>query len=152
MLDQISSDYTGQLAADIAEQFLHTRIRRPQEHQRIAIQWRYGVNDARLLTAAIACMEQNLEDLVPIEYIAQRCNLSQRQLERLWHQHFSMTPQHFYLAVRLHEAQRLLKESTESIASIALHCGFVSASHLGSAYGKAFGHTPGEERRTSDCR
>lgn len=146
MLDQISIDCSGQLAADIAEQFLHSRIRRPQEHQRIAIQWRYGVNDARL-TAAIACMEQNLEDLVPIEDIAQRCNLSQRQLERLWHQHFNITPQRFYLAVRLNEAHRLLKESTESIASIALRCGFVSASHLGSAYRKAFGRSPGEERR-----
>jgi transcriptional regulator GlxA family with amidase domain len=151
MLDQISTDYSGQLAADIAEQFLHSRIRAPQEHQRMAIQWRYGVHDARL-TAAIACMEQNLEDLVPIEDIAKHCNLSQRQLERLWHQHFGMTPQRFYLAVRLNEAHRLLKESTESIASIALRCGFVSASHLGSAYRKAYGHTPGEERRKSDSR
>jgi transcriptional regulator GlxA family with amidase domain len=151
MLDQISSDYSGQLAADIAEQFLHSRIRGPQEHQRMAIQWRYGVNDARI-TAAIACMEQNLEHLVAIEDIAAQCNLSQRQLERLWHQHFSMTPQRFYLAVRLNEARRLLKESTESIASIALRCGFVSASHLGSAYRKAFGYTPGEQRRSSDSR
>ncbi|WP_258580908.1 helix-turn-helix domain-containing protein [Mesorhizobium sp. AR02] len=44
-------------------------------------------------------------------------------------------------------AHRLLKESTESIASIALRCGFVSASHLGSAYRNAFGRSPGEERR-----
>ena len=151
MLDQISSDYGGQLAADVADQFLHSRIRGPHEHQRMAIQWRYGVNDARI-TAAIACMEENLEHLVAIDDIAKRCNLSLRQLERLWHQHFGMTPQRFYLAVRLNEARRLLKESTESISSIALRCGFVSASHLGSAYRNAHGHTPGEERRKSDSR
>jgi transcriptional regulator GlxA family with amidase domain len=58
-----------------------------------------------------------------------------------------MTPQRFYLAVRLNEAHRLLKESTESIALIALRCGFVSASHLGSAYRKAYGHSPSEERQ-----
>nr|WP_269321372.1 MULTISPECIES: GlxA family transcriptional regulator [Bordetella] len=151
MLDQISSDYGGQLAADVAEQFLHSRIRGPHEHQRMAIQWRYGVNDSRI-TAAIACMEENLEHLVAIEDIAKRCNLSLRQLERLWHHHFGMTPQRFYLAVRLNEARRLLKESTESISSIALRCGFVSASHLGSAYRNAHGHTPGDERRKSDNR
>lgn len=151
MLDQISSDYGGQLAADIAEQFLHSRIRGPQEHQRMEIQWRYGIHDNRI-NAAIACMEDNLENLVEISQIAQRSNLSLRQLERLWHQYFGMTPQQFYVSIRLKEARRLLKESTESIASIALRCGFVSASHLGSAFRRAFGHSPGTERRKTDTR
>lgn len=151
MLDQICADHGGQLAGDVAEQFLHARIRGPQEHQRMAIQWRYGVHDARI-TAAILCMEENLEQPLSIEDIAQRCNLSQRQLERLWHQHFGKTPQHFYLAVRLTEVRRLLRESTESITSIALRCGFVSASHLGSAYRSVHGHSPGAERRKSASR
>jgi len=151
MLEQISSDCGGALAADVAEQFMHGRIRGAHEHQRMAIQWRYGVHDARM-TAAIACMEANLEHLVAIDDIARRCHLSLRQLERLWHQHFGMTPQRFYLAVRLDEARRLLKESTASIAQIALRCGFASASHLGSAYRKAYGHTPGQARQRFDRR
>ncbi|WP_210327805.1 helix-turn-helix domain-containing protein [Mesorhizobium silamurunense] len=53
----------------------------------------------------------------------------------------------YAFAVRLDEAHRLLEESIESIASIALRCGLVSASHLGSAYRKAFDRRPGEERR-----
>jgi len=151
MLDQISSDCGGQLAADVSEQFMHGRIRGAHEHQRMAIQWRYGVNDARM-TAAIACMEENLEHLMPIDAVARRAHLSLRQLERLWHQHFGMTPQRFYLAVRLDEARRLLKESTASIAQIALRCGFVSASHLGAAYRKTYGHTPGQARQSFDQR
>jgi len=151
MLEQISSDCGGALAADVAEQFMHGRIRGAHEHQRMAIQWRYGVNDARM-TAAIACMEANLEHLVSIDGVARRCHLSLRQLERLWHQHFGMTPQRFYLTVRLDEARRLLKESTASIAQIALRCGFASASHLGAAYRKAYGHTPGQARQRFDRR
>jgi len=151
MLEQISSDCGGALAADVAEQFMHGRIRGAHEHQRMAIQWRYGVNDARM-TAAIACMEENLEHLVAIDDIARRCHLSLRQLERLWRHHFGMTPQRFYLTVRLDEARRLLKESTASIAQIALACGFVSASHLGAAYRKAYGHTPGQARQRFDRR
>ena len=148
MLAQIASDNGAPLAANVAEQFLHSRIRGPEEQQRMAVQWRYGIHDARLV-AAIAYMEQNLEHLVSIEFIAEHCNVSIRQLERLWLQHFDQTPQRFYLNIRLHEARRLLKESTESIASIALRCGFVSASHFGSAYRKMTGYSPSEERRLS---
>ena len=117
----------------------------------MAVQWRYDIHDERI-AAAIACMEQNLEYLVPIDEVAKRCHLSMRQLERLWHQHFGMTPQRFYLNVRLSEARRLLRESTEAVASIALRCGFVSASHLGSTYRTHYGHSPSEERRKSDTR
>lgn len=151
MLAQIATDHGGQLAADVAEQFLHSRIRGPQEQQRMAIQWRYGVHDARIV-AAIACMEQHLEQLVPIEEVAVRASVSERQLERLWHQHFGLSPQRFYLDVRLQEVRRLLKESMESIASIALRCGFGSSSHMSAAYRKAFGRSPSEERQKSDRR
>lgn len=149
MLAQISGDYGAKLAADTAEQFLHTRIRGPEEHQRMAIQWRYDIHDARL-ASAIAIMEQNLEYVVPIDALAKQSGLSTRQLERLWHQHFKMTPQRFYLNARLNEARRLVRESSDAIATIALRCGFVSASHLGSAYRRLFGNTPSDERRKSD--
>ncbi len=149
MLAQISGDHGAQLAADTAEQFLHTRIRGPEEHQRMAIQWRYDIHDARL-ASAIAIMEQNLEYVVPIDDVAKQSGLSTRQLERLWHHHFKMTPQRFYLNARLNEARRLIRESSDAIAAIALRCGFVSASHLGSAYRRLFGCTPSDERRKSD--
>ncbi|MHA6195409.1 GlxA family transcriptional regulator [Pseudomonas wadenswilerensis] len=149
MLAQISVDYGGKLAAAVAEQFLHARIRGPEEQQRMSIQWRFGIHDRRI-TAAIGHMEDNFEHIISIEEVASRCNVSQRQLERLWHQHFAMTPQRFYLELRLGEARRLLRESDKSIASIAYSCGFVSASHLGSAYRKAWGCSPGEERRKFD--
>lgn len=148
-LDEIATEHGRQLAADVADQFLHSRIRGAQEQQRMAIQWRYGVNDARI-AKAIATMEQNLESVVPIEEIARRCNLSARQLERLWLQSFGQTAQRFYVGLRLTEARRLLRESTESIVSIALRCGFSSASHLTAAYKVKFMRRPGDERRKSD--
>ncbi|WP_218000469.1 GlxA family transcriptional regulator [Thioclava sp. ES.031] len=146
MLEQIATDIGGTLAAEVAEQFLHSRIRGPQEFQRMETKWRYGVRDERI-NAAIRLMEQNLELLLEISDIAKQCNLSLRHMERLWHKHFKMTPKQFYVRLRLKEAQRLLKETSEPIATIALRCGFVSASHLGSAYRRTFGHSPGSERR-----
>ena len=78
----------------------------------MAIQWRYSVNDNRI-TAAIATMEQNLENVVPIDAVAQRRERFPETTRRLWHQHFNMTPQRFYLNIRLTEARRLLRESTD---------------------------------------
>lgn len=149
MLDLVAGAHGGTLAADVAEQFLHARIRGPQEQQRMAVQWRYGVHDSRI-AKAIWLMEQNLEEAISVEEIARRCNVSARQLERLWLKLFDTSPQKFYVGVRLAEARRLLRESTNAIAAIAQQCGFASASHLGSAYRHRFGHTPGDERRKSD--
>lgn len=149
MLTQIVVDFGVKIAGDVAEQFLHSRIRGPEEHQRMEIRLRYGINDKRIVEA-ISQMEQALEDPLDISEIAQVANLSLRHMERLWHQHFGMTPQQFYVQIRLKEAQRLLKESTETISSIALRCGFVSSSHMGSTYRKRFGRSPGAERRKTD--
>lgn len=151
MLDQIATDHGASLAAEVAEQFLHSRIRGPQEFQRMETKWRYGVRDERI-SAAIRCMEQNLEALIEITDIAQQCNLSLRHMERLWHKHFDMSPKQFYVRLRLKEAQRLLKETSVPIALIAMRCGFVSASHLGGAYRRTFGCSPGQERRLTACR
>ncbi|WP_436643232.1 GlxA family transcriptional regulator [Microbaculum sp. FT89] len=145
-LDQIRTDYGSLLASEVADQFLYHRIRGAESLQRTQIEWRYGINNSRI-SAAIACMEANIENVVDISEIAQRCNLSLRQMERLWHRHLNMTPQKFYLAIRLKEARKMLRESSEPIAAIALRCGFVSASHMGQAYRRLFDRSPGEERK-----
>lgn len=146
MLDLIASEHGARLAADIADNFLHSRIRPAGESQRMAIHWRYGVSDPRLVKA-IALMEQHLEDALAIEQIAGLVGVSERQFERLFSVAFGRGPARFYQDLRLEEARRLLHESTDSLAAIALRCGFVSASHLGRAFRAAYARTPGDERR-----
>jgi len=146
MLNQVTTDCSPQLAAEVVDQFLVGRIRGPEEHQRLEIQQRFGINDKRIVSA-IACMEQNFEETVDVHEIARLCNLSLRQMERLWRHHFELSPQKFYIQLRLKEAQRLLRESTDSISAIALKCGFVSTSHMGSAYRALFGCSPSDERK-----
>lgn len=145
MLDLIARRHGQQLAADVADQFLHTRIRTSQESQRMAIQWRYSVEDRRIVNA-IALMEQNLERPLPVQTIASLVGISPRQFERVWLRHFKVGPSQFYVELRLKAAQKLLHESTFSLFDIAMQCGFASASHLGRCYRKTFGCTPGQER------
>jgi transcriptional regulator GlxA family with amidase domain len=148
MLALIAADYGAQLAGDVADRFMLSSIRGPDEQQRLAVHRRYRVHDVRV-AKAVGLMEMNLENLMPVKDIASQCHMSVRQLERLCQQHFMCSPNHFYMKLRLNEARTLLKESTESIAKIAMRCGFSSASHFGTAYTKLFGHSPGKERRES---
>ena len=145
MLELIARQHGHQLAAEVADQFLHTRIRASQESQKMAIQWRYGVEDRRIVKA-ITLMEQNIEVPLQMHNISAQVGISARQFERLWLKHFEESPSRFYLELRSKAARKLLRESTYSLFDIAIRCGFSSASHLGRCYRQVFHRTPGEER------
>lgn len=149
MLDLIARQYGQQLAAEVADQFLHTRIRTAQESQKMAIQWRYSIEDRRLVNA-VTLMEQNIESPIPLKTIASLVGVSARQFERMWLKTFNLRPSQFYLELRLKAAQKLLRESTSSLLDIAMQCGFASPSHLGRCYRQLFNRTPGQERNLRD--
>jgi transcriptional regulator GlxA family with amidase domain len=145
MLDLIARQHGHQLAAEVADQFIHTRMRTAQESQKMAIQWRYGVEDRRIVHA-LTLMEQNIERPIPMMTIASLAGISSRTFERMWIKHFGVRPSQFYLELRLKAAQKLLRESSLSLLDVAMQCGFASGSHLGRCYKQFFSKTPGQER------
>ncbi|MDE1949235.1 MAG: GlxA family transcriptional regulator [Burkholderiales bacterium] len=145
MLDLVARQHGRQLAGEIADQFIHSRMRTAQESQKMAIQWRYGVKDRRIVNA-ITLMEQNIERPIPIATIASLAGISARTFERMWLKHFAIRPSQFYLELRLKASQKLIRESTCSLLDVAMQSGFASASHLGRCYKQFFGITPGRER------
>ena len=146
MLHMITVAHGAELAGKVSEQFIHERIREADDHQRMALQSRVGVNEPKLL-AAIGRMESNLEEPLPLPEIAAAGGLSTRQLERLFKRYLGRTPSRYYRELRLHKARLMLMQSSSSILTIALAAGFVSASHFSRRYREHFGRTPREERR-----
>ncbi|RZJ62075.1 MAG: AraC family transcriptional regulator [Acidovorax sp.] len=55
-----------------------------------------------------------------------------------------MTPHAFIVETRVQAARALLRRGTEPLASIALDCGFTHQSHMGVAFRKVLGQTPGQ--------
>ncbi|SAK75803.1 GlxA family transcriptional regulator [Caballeronia ptereochthonis] len=151
MLELIARQHGHPLAAEVADQFIHTRMRTAQESQKMAIQWRYGVEDRRIVHA-VTLMEQNIERPIPMKTIASLAGISPRTFERMWIRHFNVRPSQFYLELRLKAAQKLIRESSLSLLDVAMHCGFASASHLGRCYKQFFSRTPGQERAASEVR
>ena len=145
MLSLIGLDHGRELAVQVAEQFIHERIRDNHDQQRMGLRSRLGISHPKLLRV-IALMEEHLEEPLTRRELARRAGLSTRQLERLFRRYLSRTPTRYYLELRLHRARALLKQTALSVLDVGLACGFVSASHFSKCYREFFHRTPREER------
>ena len=134
------------LMAVVKETLCIERVRTHDERQRIALQARFGPLQPKL-SEAVTLMENNLEEPLATDDIANLVGLSRRQLERLFKQHLGSLPSRYYLELRLKRARQLLRETNHSIVQVGLMCGFSSGSHFSTAFGALFGNTPREERQ-----
>ena len=146
MLHVISRRHGHRLATAVSEQFIHARIRDPQDRQRMEPAARQGVSHAGL-GRAIALMDKNLEEPLDAGRMARAAGLSQRQLERLFRLHLNTTPQRYYLDLRLQRARALLQYSEMPVVEVAVACGFGSAAHFSRSYHAWAGRSPRAERR-----
>jgi len=134
------------LQARVMEALCVERLRSGDERQRIALQSRFGVLQPQL-SEAVTLMENNIEETLSTDDIAQLVGLSRRQLERQFRQYLGTMPSRYYLELRLKKARQMLLESNSSIVQIGLMCGFSSGAHFSTAFGAQFGFTPREERQ-----
>lgn len=146
MLSLIARDHGSGLAAMVSDQLIHHRIRDAHEFQRIDLRERLLVANPKLLAAA-SLMEKTIERPLACGDIARAAGLSSRQLERLFTKYLGVPPAQHYLNLRLEHARYLLRQTSMQILSVALACGFVSASHFSDRYSAQFGRTPSAERR-----
>jgi transcriptional regulator GlxA family with amidase domain len=145
MLSIVAVAHGRELATNVAEQFIHERIRDNHDPQRMGLRSRLGISHPKLLKV-IALMEENLEDPTPRSELARLAGMSTRQLERLFRRYLAKTPTRYYLELRLYRARLLLAQTSMSVLDVALACGFVSASHFSKCYREFFNRTPREER------
>ncbi len=151
ILSLIAETHGRDLAAQVAEQFIHERIRDTHDHQRMSLQGRLGISHPKLLQV-VSLMEEHLEEPLARAELARRAGLSTRQLERLFRRYLGRTPTRYYLELRLHRARALLTQTAMSILNVALACGFVSASHFSKCYREFFHKMPREERQQAEKR
>jgi len=151
MLNVIARQHGHELAAAVADQFMHERIRDQHDRQRISLPARLGVRHPKLL-AVIGTMEQNLEEPLSRGELARGADLSTRQLERLFRKYLNRSPARYYLELRLNKARLLLLQTNMSVIDVALACGFVSASHFSKCYREFFHKMPREERQQAEHR
>lgn len=145
MLNLTANRYGKTLAAEISEQFILERIRDGAYQQHIPIAARLGFSRKELIEVA-RLMETHIEETLSFEEIARLVSLSQRQLQRMFKYYLDVTPTHYYLQLRLRRARELLLQTTMSIMSVTVACGFQSSCHFSKAYRNQFGRSPSSER------
>jgi len=145
-LDVIARRHGTRLAIDVSEQLIHERIRTRGDQQRMTLALRLGTHQRPLITA-VALMEQHLEEVLPLADIADRCDVSLRQLQRLFDRELGTSPRQWYLSLRLDRAWQLLTESDLDIVSVGLACGFASSSSFSRAFRARFDQSPRQVRQ-----
>lgn len=146
MLDRIKSDYGIELATWVADQMVYTDPRAASHGQRLSRRARPDMAHGKL-GIALQIMENNLEDPLRPDEIADLIELSTRQLERVFAKHLGMSPKRHYLQLRLEKARGLLRQTNLSVTDICVACGFRSLSHFSKSYRGTFGLSPGQEKR-----
>lgn len=79
--------------------------------------------------------------------LAASVNQTPLQVLREFTRLVGMTPHAFITETRLHACRRMLEHSDAPLATIAAGCGFSHQSHMGSAFRRILGVTPGEYQR-----
>ena len=110
------------------------------------------VVSAPKLIDVINLMESNIETPLSLRVVAKQCNLSLRQMERLFLKYRKQTPSQFYLSVRLAHARQLLLNTNRRIIDISIATGFPSQSYFAACYRKHFGSSPRNYRSQAGNR
>ena len=145
MLKLIENQYGRQLAQQISQQFQHDRIRTGIDSQQMADRMDLAMNAPRLIDV-INLMENNIEVPLSLPAIADKCKLSLRQIERLFHKYRGLTPSQYYLSLRLMHAKQLLLNTNSSVIDISIATGFETQSYFTACYRKHFGSSPRNHR------
>ena len=145
MLKVIENTHGRQLAQQISQQFQHDRIRTEIDSQQMADRIDLAMNAPRLIDV-INLMENNIEVPLSLPSIANKCQLSLRQIERLFHKYRGLTPSQYYLSLRLAHAKQLLLNTNRSVIDISIATGFETQSYFTACYRKHFGSSPRNHR------
>lgn len=148
MLSLIARDHGPDLAAAVAEQLIHHRIREAGERQRMDLRIRLGVAHPKLLQV-VGLMEETFAEPLGSQDLADSVQLSKRQLERLFLKYLGRSPAKHYLRIRLEHARHLIRQTAMPLLTIAIECGFASASHFSKVYVDHFDRPPSAERKLS---
>lgn len=114
----------------------HTSLSRQQTH----------VNHR--LQRAERFMADHLHNPIDTSTLAQACDLSVSQINRLYQQHLHTTPAKRLMKLRLERAKELLPASLLTLKQIAHECGFACVNHFSRVFRQHAGMTPGAYRQS----
>lgn len=146
MLHLVRQDHGEPLVGEISDNIMHHPVRPMNAPQRKTLG--RGLDSLpQGVRSAIDLIEANISEPLPIPQIARNIGISQRQLERQFHQTMGCSVVQFSLLLRLQHARVLLISTDLGVREISAASGFNSLSHFAFAFRKCFGRRPSEYRQ-----
>ena len=102
-----------------------------------------------MLDRVIVHLHGHLTEALPSAGLAAIAGLSVSQFERSFRRAFGTTPHQYVLHLRIEAACRQLAQRDDSIATIAVGCGFADHAHLTRSFSRHMAMTPTQYRRRS---
>lgn len=138
-----SSCYADQVALSIATRLVWLNARAVQEPE-----CDKGLTRSQLEKIRTH-IDGNLDRHLKLEDLGDLLGYSASYFSRQFKSTTSKSPHQFVVEQRVERAKRLLRHSTNSIAEIALDCGFAHQEHLTHVFRRIAGVTPGSYRKAS---
>ena len=102
------------------------------------------VDEEGLLVNAVVEDVETSPDLLRVDELCARFDISERTLQRLLHKRIGLGPKWLIRRRRLQEAADRLRDADAELAGIAADLGYADQAHLTRDFRKATGLTPGE--------
>lgn len=104
--------------------------------------------------ATLVCdyMQANFQRQIYLAELADLAQLSEYHFCRMFKQSFAQTPQAYLLGIRVEQVKWQVVASEDSLAEIALNCGFANQSHMGRYFKKLVGISPRQYRQLNAKR
>lgn len=141
MLEIIGGHHGETLSRQVAEWFVHDRIRATADREKLQLRLRTGIRNDLVLDA-VARMENAVEQGESVTSITRKVGLSIGKLERAFNAELKMGPSEYYRLMRMERARDLLEHSSMSVREIGLVCGYASFSSFVRAFRLTHGKTP----------
>jgi len=99
------------------------------------------------IQGAIKYVEQHYDENIRIEQLADACHISQTHFRRLFSEAFSMTPVEYINMIRVIRACDMLRTNNDTIANVAMKCGFSSVSTFDRNFKSVIGISPNQWKK-----
>ena len=106
----------------------------------------------QVVEAALKIMQQEYAFLDGIGDLAQRLEISQEYLTRIFRAHMGMTPGKYLIQVRVEQAKLLLQQGEHAVAFVADACGFTNGNYFARVFRNQVGVTPSVYAREQGIR
>lgn len=148
-LDFVISLLGESLGGDVAKQICNRLL---VAYPRSADTTQPGAQENRLqhfpplLQRIVRDMCANIESPLSVEALANRHQLSRRQVERVFASNVGISPRKYYRALQAEAAYQLCQQTEMPIVEISVACGFGSPSTLSRIFRAKYGMTPRQLR------